>query len=99
MLYLVGDGAPHDPAYRVPFLVRRERAPTYELVNVGDERLRGIRLTLLGDGRLVWGIPSVLEPADGLLLRMHGDDLARSSVVIVRWLRPSGDEYLWRISL
>ncbi|WP_166874056.1 hypothetical protein [Salinibacterium sp. ZJ450] len=98
MLRIVGDGTPHDPAYRVPFQVQRERAPAYGLLNIGDERLRGISLALLGDGRLLWGIPTVLEPGHSMLVHAHGDDLARSSVVVVRWFRPSDDEYLWRVS-
>lgn len=98
MLRLVDPGSPHDPAYRVPLSVDRSSAPRFELRNHGEERLRGISLTLLGSGRLLWGLPSALEPGALLRFAVHSDDIARNCVLQVRWIRPSGDEYLWRVS-
>lgn len=72
MLRLVGPGSIHDAAYRVPFRVDRSRAPRFELHNRGDERLRGIALTLFGSGRLLWGLPTALEPGESLVFAVQG---------------------------
>lgn len=98
MLRLIDNGSAHDSAYLVPFVVDRSRAPRFDLYNRGDERLRGIRLTLLGSGRLLWGLPTTLESGESLRFAVHGDDIARGCVLVVRWFRPSDDEYLWRMS-
>lgn len=98
MLRIVDNGSPHDLTYRVPFVVDRSHAPRFELHNRGDERLRGITLTLLGSGRLLWGLPTALLPGESLHFAVHGDDIARDSILLVRWFRPSDDEYLWRVS-
>ncbi|MEO7122830.1 MAG: hypothetical protein ABI400_06870 [Lacisediminihabitans sp.] len=97
MLRLVPD-IPPPSAYLVPLHIDRSRAPVYHLSNDGTEELRGISLTLLGAGVLLAGIPSRLQPGDFIEFTLRGDDLARSSVVIVRWFRPRGNEYLWRVS-
>lgn len=99
MLHLVDDGSPHDPAYLVPFALDRGRAPRFGLHNRGEERLRGIALSLLGSGRLLWGLPTVLLSGESMIFAVHGDELARDSILLVRWFRPSGDEYLWRVSI
>lgn len=62
MLRLVDNGTPDDLAYRVPFAVDRTRAPWYELHNRGAERVRGVSLSMLGSGRLLWGLPTALDP-------------------------------------
>lgn len=97
MLRLVPD-IPPPSAYLVPFRLDRDRAPAYLLSNDGTEELRGISLTLLGAGVLLAGIPSRLQPGDDIEFTLRGDDLARNTVVIVRWFRPWGGEYLWRVS-
>jgi hypothetical protein len=97
MLRLVPD-IPPPSAYLVPFHLDRDCAPVYRLSNDGTEELRGISLTLLGSGVLLAGIPSRLQPGDFIEFTLRGDDLARSSVVIVRWFRRCGGEYLWRVS-
>lgn len=98
MLRIVDDGTPHDFAYRVPFTVDRSHAPRFELHNHGNERLRGISLSVLGSGRLLWGLPASLESGESLHFAVYGDDIARDSILLVRWFRPSDDEYLWRVS-
>jgi len=98
MLRLVANGSPGDLAYRVPFVVDRSRAPWYVLHNRGTERIRGVTLSMLGSGRLLWGLPTALEPDDHLRFRVHGDEIARDSVLLVRWFRPTDEEYLWRFS-
>jgi hypothetical protein len=86
------------PAYAVPFWVDRERAPhIVRIVNLGDEPVRGLRVTLLGSGHLVPTAPTVLGPGSSLQLTLIGTDSA-DSVGVLRWFRPDGDEYLWRFA-
>jgi hypothetical protein len=82
--------------YRVPFFFDRSRAPVYRLVNVGSEPLRGVTLTLLGAGVMPAGIPVALGPTEAIELTIRGDHLERASSIVVRWLRPSGEDYVWR---
>ena len=86
-------------AYRVPFAVDRSRAPVrYYLVNRSAEVLDSVRLSMLGSGFLVPISSSRVLPGGVLGFTVRGRELARNSVVIVRWFRPNGDEYLWRVS-
>ena len=86
-------------AYRVPFVVDRSRAPVrYYLVNRSSETLDSVRLALLGSGLLLPVSQSRVRPGGVLGFAVRGPDLARGSVVVVRWFRPNGDEYLWRVS-
>lgn len=85
-------------AYAVPLSIDRSRAPRHKLVNVGSEPLRAVTLTLLGSGLMLPGGPKTLHPGQTLDFTLRGDDLARSAVVVVRWFRPSGEQYLWRVS-
>jgi hypothetical protein len=83
----------------VPFHLERDAGPRrYRLTNTGDEALDGVSLSLLGAGLMPASAPSTLQPGDGLEVSISARDLARSTVLIVRWFRPGGDEYLWRVS-
>ena len=42
--------------------------------------------------------PKRLIQGECLTVTVRGRDIARDTVMIIRWFRPSGDEYLWRIS-
>ena len=86
-------------AYAVPFrIVRIPDSNLYRIVNAGDERLRGITLTLHGSGMMSATIPESLLPGEVLEVTVAGRDLARSAILVLRWFRPDGMEYLWRIS-
>ena len=86
-------------AYRVPFVVDRSRAPVrYYLVNRSTETLDSVRLAVLGTGVLLPVSHSRVPPGGLLGFAVRGENLARTTVVIVRWFRPNGDEYLWRVS-
>jgi len=86
-------------AYRVPFAVDRSNAPQrYYLVNRSTETLDAVRLCLLGSGALLPLSTRRLLPGAALAFVVRGPALARDAVVVVRWFRPDGDEYLWRIS-
>ncbi|MES2171534.1 MAG: hypothetical protein V4479_12565 [Actinomycetota bacterium] len=90
---------PPDPAYPVPFAVERDAGPRrYVITNTGPERLEGITMSLLGAGVMPASAPAALEPGESLEVLISVRDLARSTVLIVRWFRPNGEEYLWRVS-
>lgn len=42
--------------------------------------------------------PSVLVVGESLEVAIAARDLARRTVLLVRWFRPSGEEFLWRVS-
>jgi hypothetical protein len=88
-----------DPAYPVPFVVERDSGPRrYVITNTGRERLEGITMSLVGAGVMPASAPAALDPGESLEVLISARDLARSTVLIVRWFRPSGEEYLWRVS-
>ncbi len=84
-------------SYPVPFTIDRRRAPRYALRNASREPVRWIRLELTGRGLLRAPSPARLEPGEILEFEVHGEDLPLDSRLIVRWLRPSGEEYLWGV--
>jgi hypothetical protein len=86
-------------AYRVPFRLDRSRGPrVLRLVNDGHESVSGLRVTLLGSGLLVPVSAGVLRPGESMAVSVIGPDLVASSIAVVRWFRPSREEYLWRFS-
>ncbi len=86
-------------AYPVPLRLDRRDAPrSYELVNTSDEPLRGLSFSLLGAGLMRASAPLLLHPGQSVRLRISGATLPEFAVLIVRWFRPNGDEYLWRVS-
>jgi voltage-gated potassium channel Kch len=88
-----------DLAYPVPFRLERDAGPRrYLLTNRGRERLEGVTLSLLGAGVMPATAPSTLDIGESLEVVIAARDLARSTVLLVRWFRPSGGEYLWRVS-
>jgi hypothetical protein len=85
-------------AYPVPFRVERGAGHLYRIVNVGPEIVHGVALTLHGGGVMGASAPSTLRPGEVLEVAVAGRNLARSAIMVVRWFRPDGAEYLWRIS-
>jgi len=82
----------------VPFEFDRSTPPRYRLRNVGAEPLRGVTVTLVGSGMMPAGLPRVMWPGSELELLIRGDDLARDAILVIRWMRPNGDDYLWRVA-
>ncbi|QAY74961.1 hypothetical protein ET445_10040 [Agromyces protaetiae] len=87
-----------EPAYRVPWRVDRSRDPWFTLVNDGDEPASGVQISLSGDGRLLWRPLLTVAAGDQVTFVVQADDPARNCIACVRWFRPDGTEYLWRIS-
>jgi hypothetical protein len=84
--------------YRIPFAFDRNNPPRYRLLNLGREPVRGVTATLAGPGVMPVPMPCALAPGEALELDIRGDDLARSTTLVIRWLRPNGEEYLWRVA-
>ena len=86
-------------AYAVPLQLDRRDAPhSYRLTNISRETLRGLAFTLHGAGLMRATPPLLLHPGQQVRLRIHGSTLEVSAILIIRWFRPNGDEYLWRVS-
>lgn len=83
------------PAYRVPFRLEHDNA-AYRLINVSAEVVHGVSLTLHGRGVMAVSPPRVVRPGYGIEV-----DVPRSrpadAILVVRWLRPTGVEYVWRL--
>lgn len=86
-------------AYRVPWRVDRRHAPTLLLVNDGPEPLCAVSVTISGAAIMRATAPRDLALGGGLPITVRGHDTERNTVLIVRWCRPNGDEYLWRVSV
>lgn len=85
--------------YPLPLPFDRTFAPAvYRIVNAGPEPLRGVTALLNGPGMMSALLPVSLAPGAHVDLKIRGADLARSTVLVIRWLRPNNDEYLWRVS-
>jgi len=91
------DASTQEHAYRVPFRLER-RPPTYTLLNIGAEQLHGVTFTLHGSGLMSANTPALLHPGEALQVIVSGYDLPRNAIMVVRWFRPTGIEYLWRVS-
>ena len=90
---------PHEPAYAVPFrLDRTPASDTYALTNVGDETVEGVTFTLHGKGIMSASAPAALGVGESVVVTIKGRDLAKNTLLVVRWFRPDGVEYLWRVS-
>jgi hypothetical protein len=90
-------------AYRVPWLFERgdgSHRPRncFALRNLGDERLSAVSVNLYGSGIMPASAPATLEPGDSLEIVISGHDLAKDTIGVIRWFRPNGQEYLWRVS-
>jgi hypothetical protein len=86
-----------DSAYRVPWRFERDGGH-YTLRNLGNESLRAVSFALYGSGLMPATAPATLEPGDDLEIVIAGAQLERNTIGVVRWFRPNGDEYLWRVS-
>jgi hypothetical protein len=88
-----------DVAYPVPFAISRFSAQnSLVLTNRSPERLTALSFSLLGTGSLRTTAPVVVAPGQQVRLSVTGQELPRSGIVVVRWFRPDGSEYLWRIT-
>src|SRR5580704_6609696 len=92
-----------ETAYRVPWLFERgdglAMPPNcFSLRNLGAERLTAVTFNLYGSGVMPASAPATLEAGDALEIVISGRDLAKDTIGLVRWFRPNGQEYLWRVS-
>jgi len=67
-------------------------------VNAGTETVHGVSLVLHGPGLLRVSTPATLRPAEGIEVTIAARDLERSTILVVRWFRHDGLEYVWRVT-
>lgn len=84
--------------YLVPWIVERDTPWAISLINNGDEVLTGVTFSLAGAGVMPVAAPVTVMKSGRVQVAVRGKDLPRSTLLIVRWLRPNGDDYLWRIA-
>jgi hypothetical protein len=92
-----------ETAYRVPWLFVRGDGSTlpsncFSLRNLGPERLTAVTFNLYGSGVMPASAPATLDCGDALEIVISGHDLAKDTIGLIRWFRPNGEEYLWRVS-
>lgn len=85
-------------AYRVPFRVERHGCGRLRLVNRSEEVLNSVVFLLHGPGLMAARPGGLLTPGEHAELTVKGQQLERATAVVVRWARPNGEDYLWRIS-
>ena len=81
-------------AYRVPFVLDRDRH-AYRLTNTGSETVHGVTFTLHGSGVMAVSPSRVMRPGHGIEVTIAAR--AAGAILVIRWFRPSGIEYLWRV--
>ena len=94
------DTRPRQPplAYSVPWHVDRTRAPLYRLLNTSDEDLNGVSFIVHGFAIMPAYAPRAVPAGQSIDIAPRGRDLQRNTVMIVRWFRPSREEFLWGVS-
>jgi hypothetical protein len=86
-------------AYRVPFVLEREpEQHAYRLTNTSGETVHGVTFTLHGAGIMAISPPRVLAPGHGIEVTIALRTLAANTILVIRWFRPDGVEYLWRVA-
>lgn len=85
-------------AYPVPFDLERLGGGRLRLRNTSAETLTSVVFLLDGPGAMLARPAGLLEPGATATLDVRGHDLPRRTAVVVRWARPDGTSYLWRIS-
>ena len=88
----------YEDAYRVPFLLERQ-PPTYRFLNDSPEPVHGVAVIVHGVSALAANSPAKLQPGEQLEVTIDERHLATGSLLVVRWFRPDGVEYLWRAKL
>jgi hypothetical protein len=86
-----------ESAYRVPWSFERGDGH-YALRNLGRESLEAVTFSLYGSGVMPATAPATLHAGDALEIVISGRNLAKDAIGLVRWFRPDGLEYLWRVS-
>lgn len=88
----------YEDAYRVPFRLEGE-PPAYRFLNEGSEPVHGVAVTIHGPGGLAANSPAKLQPGEALEVTIESGRLLRGTILVVRWFRPDGVEYLWRVTV
>ena len=60
--------------------------------------LRGVTVSVSGRARLTVSAPSSVAPGGAVDTTVTGRAIAEDTILVVRWFRPDGTEYLWNVS-
>ncbi|QJA00657.1 hypothetical protein HF024_07615 [Leifsonia sp. PS1209] len=60
--------------------------------------LSGVTVSISGRSRLRVSSPSTIAPDASVVATVIGRDVARDTILVVRWFHPDGTEYLWNVS-
>lgn len=82
----------------MPFIVDRREYPRIQILNVSDEPVHHLRLSMAGPGVFITQHSGGLAPGEAAEVTVVGDNLAQETLLVLRWFRPEGQEYLWQIS-
>jgi hypothetical protein len=83
----------------VPFRVERDAAVgNYRLINSSREVVHGVSFTLHGAGVMAISPPRIVRPGHGVEVTIAAASIALDTILVVRWFRPNGVEYLWRVA-
>ena len=88
----------YEDAYPVPFSLERE-PPAYRLLNHSAEPVHGVAVIVHGASALAANSPAKLQPGEALEVTIDKRHREAGSLIVVRWFRPDGVEYLWRAKL
>ncbi len=88
----------YEDAYRVPFRFDAT-PPLYRLRNESSEPVIGVSVVVHGSQGLAANAPARLQPGEELEVTIDERHRASGSLLVVRWFRPNGVEYLWRAPL
>jgi hypothetical protein len=88
----------YEDAYRVPFRLDR-RPPAYRFLNESDEPVHGVAVIIHGASALAANNPVKLQPGEELEVTIDPRHRVQGALLVVRWFRPDGVEYLWRAKL
>lgn len=89
------DESPPELAYPVPWAITRTRAPECRARNAGPEILERVTVADLTTGRLLTTAAVRVAPGQTIEIPL---DRSRAGAAILRWTRPTGSEYLFRIT-
>lgn len=89
------DESPPELAYPVPWAIIRTNVPHCRARNVGPETLELVTVADLATGRLLTTGAARVAPGNAIEFRL---DDSRVGAAIIRWTRPTGSEYLFRIT-
>lgn len=94
------DEAAAQEAYAVPWRIQRATGGQWlSVVNVGGERLTFVQFVSSGFGEPVLSLPVHVNPQEGVQVVLTEMTPLPQALLILRWRRPNGEEYVWPVGV